>query len=240
MTQTIECYKCGAQNEFGQRFCTVCGEKFFYRCPQCNEVIEHGSKSCTSCGVKLDWGIEKQVISATENNEQDEASDTGIDSDRRFNRKTHRKIPWVAVFITIIVCIAAVFAIDTYMREKAPMHVSHKEQSEAAADIDLQITAEELSREYMDDDDMADAKYHGKILSVTGKITSISKNLVGTYFVKLSGGTIADIQIQCIFDKNSNAQLESLDVDETVTIQGMCDGAQAVVKLINCEIPVIP
>lgn len=240
MAQTIECYKCGAQNEFGQRFCTECGEKFSYRCPQCNAVIEQGNKSCGSCGVKLDWGIEKQETVEATTDDSDETYDTETDSGKRLNRKHGRKVPWVPVFITIVVCIAVVFGVDAYLRDKAAMNIPHKESIEKVAEIDLKITAEKLSSEYMADEDIADAKYKGKVLSVTGMVTGIDENLVGTYFVKLSGGSIADIEIQCIFDKNSGAQVAALQVDETITVSGICDGAYAAVKLVQCEIPVTP
>ena len=240
MTQTIECYKCGAQNEFGQRFCTVCGEKFSYRCPQCNAVIEQGSKACTSCGVKLDWGIEKTETSSKTGTGIDDTFDHDDETGKRLNRKQGRKVPWVPVFIVIVVCIAAVFAVDTCLREKAATNIPHKGTVENVTEVDLQISAEELSSAYMADEDMADAKYKGKLINVTGMITGIDENLVGTYFVKLSGGSIADIEIQCIFDKNSVSQIDSLEVDETITIQGICDGAYAVVKLIECRLAVNP
>lgn len=236
MGQIIECYKCGTQNEFGQRFCTNCGEKFLYRCPQCNAIIEHGLKSCSSCGVRFDWGELENEISGINVTTNDEIPDTESSSAKRLRTKTDKQIPWVAIFIAIVICIGAVFAVDTYFQNKASMNTPHKEQVGSIEAVGMQIASEELSGEYMSNEDMADAKYKGKVINVTGKITAINKNLVGTYFIKLSGGSIADIPVQCIFDKSLEEELELLEVNETITVKGTCDGMQAAVKLINCEL----
>ncbi len=234
MDQTITCYKCGAQNEFGQRYCVVCGEKFLYRCPQCNSEIEHGNKSCSGCGVKFDWGEPKAVAIEASNFTVDEAADTDVASSGRLRTAPSQKVPWVAIFVFIVVCIGIVFGLDAYLGDKAPMDIPNKGQIESEEAVGLQITSEELSAQYMSDEDMADAMYKGKLLSVTGKITGINKNLVGTYFVKLSGGSIAHMEVQCLFDSTMDKKLTSLEVDDTVTITGVCDGAQGAVKLKDC------
>ncbi len=57
MPQMLQCYKCGAQNMLGVRFCTICGERFAYQCPQCSTTIDPGSEYCSHCAAKLDWGL---------------------------------------------------------------------------------------------------------------------------------------------------------------------------------------
>jgi RNA polymerase subunit RPABC4/transcription elongation factor Spt4 len=58
--QELECYNCGALNNFGNKFCTSCGEKFQYSCPNCNAIVNPGSKFCSTCAAELSWNIAPQ------------------------------------------------------------------------------------------------------------------------------------------------------------------------------------
>lgn len=55
--QELECYNCGAINNFGNKFCTSCGEKFQYSCPNCNAIVNPGAKFCSTCAAELSWNI---------------------------------------------------------------------------------------------------------------------------------------------------------------------------------------
>jgi RNA polymerase subunit RPABC4/transcription elongation factor Spt4 len=59
--QELECYNCGAINNFGNKFCTSCGEKFQYSCPNCNAIVNPGSKFCSTCAAELSWNIAPQA-----------------------------------------------------------------------------------------------------------------------------------------------------------------------------------
>lgn len=54
----------------------------------------------------------------------------------------------------------------------------------------IEITVEELLGAYRTDEAAAAAEYEGKILRVTGAVASIGKNMVGTTFIRLSGGGV--------------------------------------------------
>jgi RNA polymerase subunit RPABC4/transcription elongation factor Spt4 len=58
--QELECYNCGAINNFGNKFCTSCGEKFQYSCPNCNAIVNPGAKFCSTCAAELSWNIAPQ------------------------------------------------------------------------------------------------------------------------------------------------------------------------------------
>jgi RNA polymerase subunit RPABC4/transcription elongation factor Spt4 len=59
--QELECYNCGALNNFGNKFCTSCGEIFQYSCPNCNAIVNPGSKFCSTCAAELSWNITPQA-----------------------------------------------------------------------------------------------------------------------------------------------------------------------------------
>ena len=53
MQQTIQCYRCGAQNYVGQPACQSCGYQFYNNCPRCNAVVDPQFINCLYCGSLL-------------------------------------------------------------------------------------------------------------------------------------------------------------------------------------------
>jgi hypothetical protein len=98
----------------------------------------------------------------------------------------------------------------------------------------FELTAEELSGAYAEDEVASDNLYKGKILKVTGKVSSVNKNIMGVYFIKLSGGGIEDWEIQCTFDKQYSSEVSGLEPGDVVTIEGKCDGYFMSVKMKDC------
>lgn len=48
------CESCGAEGDYGDKFCTECGEKVKVKtCSKCGKESERGDKFCTDCGNKL-------------------------------------------------------------------------------------------------------------------------------------------------------------------------------------------
>jgi hypothetical protein len=121
----IDCYKCGTQNAFGLRYCTVCGEKFIYKCPQCNADIDPDYQVCPYCTVSIDWGyipenasplpgIEAKELDEeleSKGKEKTRESRTGL---KRISSPSRKRI-WLIAFVIVIVCIAIVFAIDMFL-----------------------------------------------------------------------------------------------------------------------------
>ena len=118
MPQTLQCYKCGAQNVLGVRFCTVCGERFVYKCPQCSTTIDPGSEYCSHCAAKLDWGIgatqqtdiSPQGIKPPTKVEQETPNDYNAKQKERPQRRGMS--PWFIALIIIVLLIIVVFVIE--------------------------------------------------------------------------------------------------------------------------------
>jgi hypothetical protein len=238
MQQLIQCYKCGEQNSLGNRFCIRCGEPFHYKCPQCSATISPEYTTCPNCNVTLDWGIKQEqesepALTSTEDKSADTET-TQTDETRRTRGLQRRKaMPWIIGFIVIIVCIAVAFAVDSYLQGEWSFG-AQKAQSKSEKEIIPEISAEQLSSAYAADEAAADKLYKGNLLIVTGKVNSVNKNLMGVYFVKLSGGGIEAWEIQCIFDERSASQVEQLQKNDAVTIKGICDGYYMSIKMKDC------
>ena len=122
MTQILQCHKCGSQNMLGMRFCTICGEKFLYKCPQCGTNIDSLSEYCSLCAAKLDWGTatEQQMdIVAFEPNKSAGSALEEVKGHKaeRGEQPQHRGMsPWLIAIIIVVVLIAAIFAIDIVLK----------------------------------------------------------------------------------------------------------------------------
>ena len=116
MPQTLQCYKCGAQNILGMRFCTTCGTRFFYKCPQCGANIEPGFGYCSGCSARLIWGTEteKPVVTNPEQTKLDKTEQEIKEEGpkREVNSKQKGLSLWLIAFIIAIILIGAIFAID--------------------------------------------------------------------------------------------------------------------------------
>ncbi len=122
MPQTLQCYKCGAQNVLGIRFCTFCGEKFIYRCPLCSTNIDPGSEYCSHCTAKLDWGIidEQQLQNSSFQQAKPVRTTQGqveeFEERRRERSQQRGMSPWLIAFIIIVILIVVLFVIDGVLK----------------------------------------------------------------------------------------------------------------------------
>lgn len=54
--KTITCIFCGKNNDYGEIYCSACGQKLDYskKCKKCNGLNEPNATHCTYCGEKFD------------------------------------------------------------------------------------------------------------------------------------------------------------------------------------------
>ena len=207
MQQTFPCPKCGSQNTVGTPSCKACGENFKYTCPQCGVIVDTKFKVCTKCGASLYWPI------------HDQAEPT---------RPAKKRKPVLIVVLSIMaVSILTGLAIQIFF-EGTPFAIFSgtslltPEPMPATTEA-IEITAEELLQAYRTDRKTTEAEYKDKILRVTGIVSNVGTNFVGTPFVKLSDGSIQPWRVRCMFDKEYGHELAQVTKGETITVQGKCD-----------------
>jgi hypothetical protein len=99
------------------------------------------------------------------------------------------------------------------------------------------ITAPRLLADYEANEVSADAQYKNKLVSVSGSIYAIGKDLLDTPYVALNGNSPSLIfNVQCMFDKGDQAQLTSLSKNEKITLQGRVRGKLGNVILDDCSV----
>ena len=131
----------------------------------------------------------------------------------------------ILVFLAVAGLIAA--GVGYYLYNK-------KMPSMAAEKSELAIDAGQLFKEFEADEAAANAKYTGKIVTVSGKVQESSTTEDGTPKVILETG--ADFGVLCEFDPNTKHEQTSFPVGTTLTIKGECTGLNLDVQLARCVV----
>lgn len=97
------------------------------------------------------------------------------------------------------------------------------------------VTAEDLFSEYKDNEIAADNKYKKKIVSVSGVIQHIGKDIMNEAYIVIGGRGFLD-GVQCFFPRSAETELGSLSVGRRVTIKGEVGGKMGNVLIRNCTI----
>ena len=99
----------------------------------------------------------------------------------------------------------------------------------------VSLTAFGLYNIYQQDESSADKKFKGKLVSVSGEIGSIGKDMIGKFNICLK---ITDnlCGVQCFFDKAHKKKVLAQEKGARITITGRCDGKTGRVILRKCVI----
>ena len=86
-------------------------------------------------------------------------------------------------------------------------------------------TAPAMMAAYRDNEVGADEKFKGKLIKISGKIESISKDIMDDPFVTLSDGREMSLtNVQIYFTDEEEAKLGSLKKGQQLTVIGTCEG----------------
>ena len=97
----------------------------------------------------------------------------------------------------------------------------------------VSITASRLYGIYEQNEPAADKKFKGKIVSVSGEIGSIGKDMIGKFNICLKTQDSL-CGIQCFFDKAHKKNVVAQEKGAHITITGRCDGKTGRVILRKC------
>ncbi|MCW5931160.1 MAG: hypothetical protein KIS69_05765 [Bacteroidetes bacterium] len=99
----------------------------------------------------------------------------------------------------------------------------------------ISISAHQLYQEYAANEVAADQKYKGQVLSVTGTVDAIAKDITDNIYVTLKGDEyIGDVQ--CYFADNHTNEAAQLSKGMRITVKGKCDGMMMNVLLRGCAV----
>jgi len=101
------------------------------------------------------------------------------------------------------------------------------------SDPAVSITASRLYNIYEQNEPVADKKFKGKVVSVSGEIGSIGKDMIGKFNICLKTQNSL-CGIQCFFDKAHKKNVVAQEKGAHITITGRCDGKTGRVILRKC------
>ena len=113
-----------------------------------------------------------------------------------------------------------------------PAEKSDPAEQEAA----IEVTAKELLKEYDDNEVKADETYRDKLVTVTGIINDIGKDVLDDTYVAVGTGDDYEFTtVQCYFsDEGELAKVGDLEKGAEITVTGTCDGLSINVLLKDC------
>ena len=132
--------------------------------------------------------------------------------------------------ILFIITVLIVFYIYPKLINKTDKNMQVK-----YSDPVVSITASRLYKIYEQSEPAADKKFKGKVVSVSGKISSIGKDMIGKFNICLKTKN-SPCGIQCFFDKTHKKNVVAQEKGAYITITGRCDGKTGRVILRKCVI----
>jgi len=100
----------------------------------------------------------------------------------------------------------------------------------------IEVTADQLLADYLNNELAADQKYKGKLLLVGGEVDRIANDITGKPYVTLKGKDLVR-RVQCTFPETMIEKLTKLNKGDTVRFRGKCKGLMGNVLLTFVEKP---
>ena len=133
----------------------------------------------------------------------------------------------VGKLVGLLVCAAVVGTCVSAIRGSRNEGTSTVNAASAQA---IPVSAEELMSAYTANEVAADGRYKGKVVVVSGSVTTVGKDILDNMYVTLQTKD-SFREIQCSFDKSHEGELARLKKRDRVTIRGQVDGLMGNVGL---------
>ena len=95
---------------------------------------------------------------------------------------------------------------------------------------ELVVLAAQMVADYEESESAGDEKYKGKVVLVTGVISTIYRGILQTPYVELEAG------VRCNFSDNEDAVMLKLEEGQTVSMKGQGDRLLLGVELRGCTV----
>lgn len=120
----------------------------------------------------------------------------------------------IALVLLVLGAVAAIYGYTEYNRKNTDL------KDEKAA---FNITAAAILNEFSSSETIANNKYLGKVIEVTGEVKDIEKDDRGMYTV-IIGESSSMSSVRCSMDSAHNHSASALASQKQVTIKGVCTG----------------
>jgi hypothetical protein len=97
------------------------------------------------------------------------------------------------------------------------------------------LDANQLFRDYKANEVAADDKYKGQVVTVSGVIQNIGKDITGNAYVVIGGEGFLD-GVQCTFTRGEQSSVARLSKGQFVTVKGEVTGKMGNVLMNKCSL----
>ena len=179
-------------------------------CTKCGKEVQQDAAFCPACGVSRIAG----------------AAPSGLPPVARKSR-AKKIFGWIAAGFVLLVIIG-LLARDAKKSSEPPAPMNDAPE--------LRIEARQIVADYTANEVLADQKYKGKLIEVTGAIDSISKDLFDRPFVTVGSGEELELTVQCSLRNDQEGNAAKLFKGETVRVRGHCGGKMMNVQFDDCVV----
>ncbi len=96
------------------------------------------------------------------------------------------------------------------------------------------LTAEQIYADFEANQIAADTKYKDKVVTVTGAISGIGKDVASNAYVTIGGMGLDGVQ--CLFPKGQESAISQLSKGQSITAKGKVSGKMGNVIVRNCTL----
>lgn len=121
----------------------------------------------------------------------------------------------ILLFSIFLVALAAYFYVSSEISRKSP--------SMAVSQEDFKVEASNLLSEFEANSSLANQKYLGKIILLSGNLKSIEKSDKGFYTLVL-GDSSSMSSVRCSMDNSTQIDSNKLSVGSKIQLRGECTG----------------
>lgn len=151
-------------------------------------------------------------------------------------KKSVLKKWWFWLIIVILIGIIGGVSSNQENNEKtSAIQTSSNSKIEQHEEV-LEVDYTTLYQDYEDNPINADKQYKGKILKLTGEVSTIDREIDQRTYVTFDVGFLKNIRIT--FKRDQENKVAELSKGQTITIKGKCTGTllSTTVALDNCEL----
>ncbi len=129
------------------------------------------------------------------------------------------------IIVIILIISGSAFAYGYYLFHKPHQGVANKEAA-------FTMESKQLFDEFDRNENAANKKYLGKIVSVQGKVTDKAVDGKGTLSLILEGGDMAGVG--CQFDASVLKDVGAIKKGQMIKVKGICTGMLMDVVMVDC------
>jgi len=129
------------------------------------------------------------------------------------------------IIIIVLVISGSAFGYGYYLFNKPHEGIANKEAA-------YTLESRELFTEFDQNENAANKKYLGKVITVHGKVSDKAVDSKGMTSLILEGGDMAGVG--CQFDKSVIKEIENIKKGQVIRVKGICTGMLMDVVLVDC------